>query len=179
MTDRSPSGEIRTARLRLRFPQADDLKPLVALLADPAVARWWPGYDEDTTRRKLIESRADEGVRVFVIEQEGAVIGAVELYEQADPDYRHAGIDLFLDAARHGHGLGQEVLRAVTGHLGAHGHHRVVVDPAADNAAAIRAFEKAGFRRVGVMRQYERGPDGRRRDNLLMELLIEPAAATE
>jgi aminoglycoside 6'-N-acetyltransferase len=39
--------------------------------------------------------------------------------------------------------------------------------------AAIRAYEKAGFRPVGVMRSYERGPDGTWHDGLLMELLAE------
>ena len=30
---------------------------------------------------------------------------------------------------------------------------------AAANHRAIRCYEKVGFRRVGVLRQYERGPD--------------------
>jgi aminoglycoside 6'-N-acetyltransferase len=52
------------------------------------------------------------------------------------------------------------------------GHHRITIDPAAANTAAIRAYEKVGFRRVGVMRSYERdaGGDGWH-DGLLMELL--------
>ncbi|MBV9422920.1 MAG: GNAT family N-acetyltransferase, partial [Solirubrobacterales bacterium] len=46
------------------------------------------------------------------------------------------------------------------------------IDPAAANAAAIRAYEKAGFTRVGVMRGYERDVDGNGwHDGLLMELL--------
>jgi aminoglycoside 6'-N-acetyltransferase len=54
------------------------------------------------------------------------------------------------------------------------GHHRNTIDPAADNAAAIRAYEKAGFKPVGVMRRYERdtGGDGWH-DGLLMELLAD------
>lgn len=51
------------------------------------------------------------------------------------------------------------------------GHHRLTIDPAADNHAAIRAYEKVGFRSVGVMRRYERGPDGTWHDGLFMELL--------
>jgi aminoglycoside 6'-N-acetyltransferase len=52
------------------------------------------------------------------------------------------------------------------------GHHRITIDPAADNAAAIRTYEKVGFRPVGVMRKYERDGDGRGwHDGLLMELL--------
>jgi aminoglycoside 6'-N-acetyltransferase len=36
---------------------------------------------------------------------------------------------------------------------------------------AIRSYAKVGFRPVGVMRQYERGGDGRFHDGLLMDLL--------
>jgi aminoglycoside 6'-N-acetyltransferase len=52
------------------------------------------------------------------------------------------------------------------------GHHRITIDPAVDNVAAIRAYEKVGFKPVGVMRRYERDVDGDGwHDGLLMELL--------
>jgi hypothetical protein len=51
------------------------------------------------------------------------------------------------------------------------GHHRITIDPAAANEPAIRCYAKVGFRPVGVMRQYERGPDGTFHDGLLMDLL--------
>jgi aminoglycoside 6'-N-acetyltransferase len=41
---------------------------------------------------------------------------------------------------------------------------------------AIRCYSAVGFRPVGVMRQYERAPDGRWRDGLLMELLADERA---
>ena len=52
------------------------------------------------------------------------------------------------------------------------GHHRITIDPGTGNTAAIRSYEKVGFRPVGVMRRYERpvGSD-EWRDGLLMELL--------
>ena len=53
------------------------------------------------------------------------------------------------------------------------GHHRLTIDPAADNTTAIRAYERVGFRAVGIMRRYERGPDGVWRDGLLMDMLQE------
>ena len=77
----------------------------------------------------------------------------------------------------HGRGVGTEAVRRVVRHLiDVRGHHRITIDPAAANAAAIRAYEKAGFRRVGVMRRYERdtGGDGWH-DGLLMELLADDA----
>jgi len=51
------------------------------------------------------------------------------------------------------------------------GHHRVVIDPVAHNERAIRAYEKVGFRRVGIMREYQREPDGSWSDGLLLDLL--------
>jgi aminoglycoside 6'-N-acetyltransferase len=52
------------------------------------------------------------------------------------------------------------------------GHHRITIDPATENAAAIRAYEKAGFQPVGVMRRSERDTGGGGwHDSLLMELL--------
>jgi len=53
------------------------------------------------------------------------------------------------------------------------GHHRLVIDPAAHNVAAIRCYRKVGFRPVGVMRRYWRDPSGEWRDGLLMDLLAE------
>jgi aminoglycoside 6'-N-acetyltransferase len=53
------------------------------------------------------------------------------------------------------------------------GHHRITIDPAAANAAAIRSYEKVGFRPVGVMRKSERDADGDGwHDSLLMELVV-------
>jgi aminoglycoside 6'-N-acetyltransferase len=53
------------------------------------------------------------------------------------------------------------------------GNHRFTIDPAAHNIAAIRAYEKVGFRPVGIMRKYERAPDGTWHDGLLIDLLAD------
>ena len=51
------------------------------------------------------------------------------------------------------------------------GHHRVTIDPAVENPAAVRAYEKAGFKPVGVLPEYWTDPSGVRHDGLLMDLL--------
>lgn len=101
-------------------------------------------------------------------------IGWIAGWEKLHRDYRHAGIDLFLSARHHGQGFGTEAIRLVCHFLfEERGHHRITIDPAADNDNAIRAYERVGFKRVGIMRQYERGADGRYHDGMLLDLLPE------
>jgi aminoglycoside 6'-N-acetyltransferase len=102
----------------------------------------------------------------------------LQFTEEREPDYRHAGIDLFVGGAWQGQGTGPEAIRLVARYLFEVGaHHRITIDPAADNERAIRAYEKVGFRRVGMMRRYERRADGTWHDGLLMDLLREELVA--
>ena len=110
---------------------------------------------------------------LLVIEVDGEVAGGIEYYEETDPQYRSAGIDVYLSPRFQDRGLGTEAVRLLARFLFAvRGHHRLTIDPALDNARAIRCYEKVGFRRVGVMRRYERRADGFH-DGLLMDLLPE------
>jgi aminoglycoside 6'-N-acetyltransferase len=109
----------------------------------------------------------------FAIEVDGAEVGSLQVAEEDEPDYRHAGIDLFLAPDYQGRGLGPEAINLVARYLfEVRGHHRLTIDPAAENLRAIHAYERVGFRPVGIMRQYERGRDGRWHDGLLMDLLV-------
>lgn len=156
----------------LRPASAADVPDLARIRATPQVRRWWGGGDDLVT--EITADLADTGVVHFVVEYEGRVVGAIEYHEETEPDYRHAGIDIYLDPAVHGRGLGPDAVRTLARHLIVEcGHHRLTIDPAADNTPAIRAYGKVGFRPVGVMRRYERGPDGRWHDGLLMDLLAE------
>jgi aminoglycoside 6'-N-acetyltransferase len=102
------------------------------------------------------------------------VAGSIQAAEESDPDYRHAAIDLFLGPAFQGIGLGQQAIRVLARWLfEERGHHRLTIDPSAANDRAIRTYRGVGFRPVGVMRRYERGPDGEFHDGLLMDLLRE------
>ena len=111
----------------------------------------------------------------FAIIVGGEVCGMVQYDEEDTPMYRHASIDIFVDPAVHNRGIGRDAVRTVARHLIADlGHHRIVIDPAADNEPAIRCYESVGFRPVGIMRQYEHDVDGDGwHDGLLMDLLAD------
>jgi aminoglycoside 6'-N-acetyltransferase len=153
-------------RVTLRSATPDDASRLLPIREEPAVTTWW-GHLEPGEMDEFVR---DE--RTLVIEVDGEVIGAMQYAEEEDPMYRHAGIDVYLTSARHRQGLGAEAVRVLARYLfDERAHHRLTIDPAAGNAAAIRAYEKVGFRPVGVMRDYERGPDGTWHDGMLMDLL--------
>ena len=151
----------------LRPLAAGDEAELLRIHSTPEVRRWWDDPDEG-----FPWTDEPEATRL-TIEVDGAVAGMIQFHEELTPKYRHAGIDLFLDPALHRRGVGTEAVRQVVRHLiDERGHHRIVIDPAAANAGAIRAYEKVGFKPVGTMRRYERdvGGDGWHY-GLLMELL--------
>lgn len=160
---------LRGERVLLRPGRPEDADALVRIRKEPEVARRWGDAVEGEVEEAFVGN--DEG---FVIEVDGEVIGAIQYGEEDDPMYRHANIDIFLATSSHGRGLGTEAIRVLAHHLlEERGHHRLTIDPAADNSPAIRAYEKVGFRRVGIMRRYERGPDGAWHDGLLMDMLAE------
>jgi aminoglycoside 6'-N-acetyltransferase len=153
--------------VRLRPLERGDIFALRRIVATPEVASWWgrqaegfPLTDEPTATR-------------FTVLVDDEIVGMAQYGEESEPDYRHAWIDLFLDPRRHGEGLGTDAVATLARHLVAdRGHHRITIDPALHNLAAIRCYEKAGFERVGVTRSSWRDPDGVWRDGLLMELVV-------
>jgi aminoglycoside 6'-N-acetyltransferase len=150
----------------LRPLAVGDEGELLRIHRTPGVLRWWdvpekgfPWDEPESTR--------------LTIEVGGVIAGLIQFSEELTPKYRHAAIDLFLDPALHGRGLGSEAVSSVVRHLiDDCGHHRITIDPAVANTAAIRSYEKVGFKRVGIMRRHERDVGGGGwHDSLLLELL--------
>jgi aminoglycoside 6'-N-acetyltransferase len=157
-------------RLTLAPLTEADLDRLVVLLADPSVRRWWGMVEgPDALREDL---RHDGSA--FAIHVDGVAVGWLGIAEETTPDYRHVALDIALGRDHQGRGLGSEALRTVIRWLiRERGHHRFTIDPAVANERAIRAYAAVGFRPVGVLRRYERGPGGTWEDGLLMDLLAE------
>ena len=131
---------------------AGDLPLIRQWLAMPDVARWWQDAGE---QHALISADLDEPAMAQWIVAWGdrpfAYLQCYTLQEPSDSSFgpQPAGtcsIDQFIgepDLLGHGPAF----IRAFTDRLLAGGAPRILTDPAPDNARAIRAYEKAGFRR--------------------------------
>ncbi len=155
--------------VRLRPIRPLDRDRLRDLFTEPEVAHWWGTTGPEKAADETVE--AADAV-AFAIEVDGDFAGFIQYSEEEEPDYRHAAIDMAVSTRHQGRGLGKEALRTVARYLfEVRGHRRITIDPAASNARAIHVYESVGFRPVGLMRSYERGPDGTWHDGLLMDML--------
>jgi aminoglycoside 6'-N-acetyltransferase len=154
---------LTTSRLRLHDVHVNDLPELRRIIQAPGAAEWWGLFEGHEDDDELLQ-----GLTIFL---DGKVIGWLGYEEQKDPKYPSVGLDIMLDPEFHGQGYGPEALRGVIDYFIGKGHHRFTIDPSADNARAIRTYEKTGFKPIGIARQYEELQPGEKSDGLLMDLL--------
>lgn len=161
-------GELVT----LRPIRPTDKEALLEVLRDPSVVAVWDTRGPENSANELLAG--DARWTVWAIEVDGEFVGSIQAAENDDEDYKSAGIDVFMHSRFQGRGLGTDAVRTLARYLiDVRGHHRLTIDPAADNARAIRTYEKVGFKPVGVLRRYERGVDGTYHDGLLMDMLAD------
>jgi aminoglycoside 6'-N-acetyltransferase len=146
---------------------ASDAEPLLAILLEPEVSKWWTGYTSQQVLTEMVQSD-----KHLVIEIGGEVAGAVAVYENNEEEYRATALHIFLGAAWYRQRYGAEALATIINYLVAQGHHRFTLDPNANNAPAIRSYERLGFATVGIARDYQRMPNEELNDALLMDLVI-------
>lgn len=164
--------------VRLRSAGTGDRERFREILGCPEVAHWWGDPDEGADEA----CAPPDDVRSYAIEWQpdgtegagngGSVVGIIQAWEEPTQDFRYAGLDIAVHSDFHRRGIGGAALYVLAHSLfEVDGHHRLTIDPAVDNEAAIRLYRKLGFRPVGVMREYERRRDGLVRDGLLMDML--------
>jgi aminoglycoside 6'-N-acetyltransferase len=159
--------------LRSLLPADRDL--LAGWLTDPEVYRWWGGQplSRAEVERQFFQRHGD--MVPFIVEARGpgefngTPVGYLQYWLGDEGPHANAdapivastasgaatdtaterptgGIDMFLIPSAREQGLGSDAARAMVRYLLAVlGWRRVTVDPAADNARAIRAWQKAGF----------------------------------
>ncbi|MDQ4127627.1 MAG: GNAT family N-acetyltransferase [Actinomycetota bacterium] len=156
----APRSEGATDGLSFRPLRPSDLPLMHRWLNAPHVARWW--YGEDASWRGIqekyfprIEDR--EPVEPHVILHGDDPIGYIQAYPIShDEEYARlvgvedsAGVDLFIGEEEYLYrGLGSEILRRFLAEVvfRDEGVQACVIGPEPENVAAIRAYEKAGFR---------------------------------
>ncbi|MFL9828457.1 GNAT family N-acetyltransferase [Rhodoplanes sp. SY1] len=141
---------------------ADDLPLMAAWLARPHMAEWWGDPDEQLA---LVADDLDHpDMDQFLVLTDDVPFAYLQCYRLGawnegfgpqPPGTR--GIDQSIgEPAMLGRGHGSAFVRQFADGLFAAGTPRVVTDPDPTNARAIRAYEKAGFRRDRVVAT----PDG-------------------
>lgn len=151
---RQNDPRIETARLVLRRPTEIDLDDIVAEVNDFAVVRMlarvpYP-YARADAEDFLAWSQTSRNDLNLVVEEDGAVIGCISLYDISSA--REFGY--WLGKAHWGRGLGTEAARAFLGFcfdgLGVDTIHSGAF---IDNPTSLRLQEKLGFKRTGMTHQ--------------------------
>ena len=142
---------------RFRPMTTDDLPLVKRWLALPHVREWW---GDPAEQYALVAGDLDEpAMDQFIVAAADGDFGYIQCYDPTawesgfgpQPDGTR-GIDLFIgEAGMIEHGHGAALIRAfVEGRL-AQGAPRIVTDPDPANARAVRAYEKAGFRKIRIV----------------------------
>jgi aminoglycoside 6'-N-acetyltransferase len=136
---------------------ADDLPMIKRWLAEPHVREWW---GDPTEQYALVRGDLDEpAMDQCIVSADGRDIGYLQCYDPTawnsgfgEQPKGTRGIDLFIgDADMIEQSHGSALIRAFTDERLRGGAPRMVTDPDPKNLRALRAYEKAGFKRVGIV----------------------------
>ncbi|HET9977892.1 MAG TPA: GNAT family N-acetyltransferase [Burkholderiaceae bacterium] len=120
------------------------------------------------------DSVATDAVQFVALDGE-TVVGWADILPAWADAVKHCGaLGMGLLASHRGRGLGERLLRACLAKAQAQGLTRIELQVRADNAAAIRLYERVGFTHEAVQRQAMRF-DGVHYDALQMSLLLPSA----
>ena len=150
------------ASYQFRPMSADDLPLVRDWLRVPHVKEWWHDADDF----EFVSGDLDHhDMAQFIVMMDARPFAYLQCYRIGDwhigfgpqPDGTR-GVDQFIaDPSMVGRGHGSAFIRQFIEGLLTSGTPRIVIDPSPTNPRAIRAYEKAGFRRVHEIDT----PDGR------------------
>lgn len=145
----------------------DDLPQIFMWLRKPHVSKWYaaaPDTFAEVAAKYGPRTREGNAVRAYVVVVDDRDVGYIQAYAIEDfPEYAGEigaergieGIDVFIGAEDvAGRGVGSQVIRRFVDEVVFRGDGALacVAGPGEGDLAAIRAFEKAGFRRWKVVR---------------------------
>lgn len=150
----------------LRAVRAEDASPLFDILTEPEVSFWWVGY----TPEKVVADFVEQPEITRIIEVDGECAGALWVLRGDDPEYPTTVMHLFIGTRFRGRRIGEEALALAIRAEFAAGITRVTLDPNVNNDGAIRSYERLGFKRIGILRDYQVRPGGHLEDALFLDL---------
>ncbi len=153
--------------------ESDDLEGLVAMfqgLSEEALQFGLPPYDRPRLERWA--SNLERNI-LFIALDGRRVVGVATIVGSALSGLK--GIGTFITYVHQDYqnqGLGTQLTVSILEEARKKSFHRVSLEVVADNAAAIRAYEKAGFVREGRMKDAHFGGDRKYHDNLTMGIIL-------
>ena len=172
---------LSAARISLRWLTEDDAHDLFAIFSDPEVTRYWshPPFQQLHQASALVSDIHDLAARGTLFEwgvvrtEDDRVIGTCTL-ASIDRTHQRAEIGFTLGRDHWGQGYISEALDVLLGYaFDELGLHRIEADMDPRNRAAIRAVERQGFQREGLLPQ--RWFVGGQRCDSVMYGLLAPA----
>ena len=141
--------------LLLRPVEDRDLDAIYLQMTDPASIRMAAFTAENQTDRsafldRMSRVRANSSGSFRVIEVDGAIAGTIASFRMDDM----LEVTYWVDRAHWGRGIASAALQRL---LAETAERPVYGRAASDNAGSLRVLEKAGFRRVGVNRDFAPG----------------------
>jgi aminoglycoside 6'-N-acetyltransferase len=145
------------ARYAFRDMTADDLPMIKRWLGAAHVREWW---GDPAEQYALVSGDLDEpAMDQYIVSSDGRAFAYLQCYDLSAWDSGFGeqpkgtrGIDQFIgeaDMVERGHG--SAMIRAFVDERLKRGAPRIVTDPDPRNLRALRAYEKAGFMRVGMV----------------------------
>lgn len=178
--DLTPFKQERIAgeRIHLRSLTADDVsEAYLGWMKDPETNRFLESRFTTHSLESLhafVSAMADDPLNLLAgifLNESGRHIGNIKL-GPVDPHHDRAMVGLLIgDRSCWGRGFASEAISILTRFaFGRVGLHRLTAGAYADNVGSIRAFEKAGWRREGVLRSHWRA-EGRYQDGISLGIV--------
>ncbi|WOC11019.1 GNAT family N-acetyltransferase [Gordonia sp. MP11Mi] len=140
----------------LRAQEVSDAEFLHSLFSDPEAARYWfiePYLTRVDVQAQFERRRGDATARRFVISDDGADVGIVELVD-ISPLHRTCEFQIIVAPGNQGRGYAQTGTRLVLDYaFGTLNLHKVHLLVDVENAGAIHVYTKVGFEVEATLRE--------------------------
>jgi len=160
--------------IRIRRAEPSDAPALVALAEQVGreEGRWilttttWRSVGDERRYLKAVERHADAAV--FVVEDDGRVVGRLSLSRDPHPSSRHvADLGLMVAADRRRRGIGRALLEEAVRWALESGIRKLELHVFPWNQPALKLYESFGFEREGLRKEHY-ARDGEYVDAILM-----------